>query len=104
MRLTSIKVTDIGGLDHVEVSDLSDVVVFAGPNGVGKTRLIHALIQFFRNPTSGSNIEIGVESTSDLELGVWRAPAFIRGARQTLTSFGQFYSDPNAEIDIDPPC
>ena len=71
MRLAALTVRDIGGLDRVEVSDLSDVVVFAGPNGVGKTRLIHALIQFFRDPRPDSNIHLVVEPTSDIERTAW---------------------------------
>jgi hypothetical protein len=71
MRLAALTVRDIGGLDRVEVSDLSDVVVFAGPNGVGKTRLIHALIQFFRDPRASSNIHLIVEPTSDIERTAW---------------------------------
>lgn len=72
MRLAAITVANIGGLDRVEISDLSDVVVFAGPNGVGKTRLIHALIQFFRDPRPGGNVQIAVEPTSDLERSAWK--------------------------------
>src|SRR5436309_15000097 len=72
MRLDTITVANLGGLDRVEVSDLSDVVVFAGPNGIGKTRLIHALIDFFRNPRSGDDIRIAVEATSDLERSAWQ--------------------------------
>ncbi|OQW65166.1 MAG: hypothetical protein BVN28_01780 [Nitrospira sp. ST-bin4] len=71
MRLAALTVKDIGGLDRVEVADLSDVVVFAGPNGVGKTRLIHALIQFFRDPRAGSNNHLIVEPTSDIERTAW---------------------------------
>src|SRR5437660_707399 len=72
MRLAAITVANIGGVDRVEISELSDVVVFAGPNGVGKTRLIHALIDFFRNPRAGGNIQIAVEPTSDLERNAWK--------------------------------
>lgn len=72
MRLAAITVANIGGLDRIEISELSDVVVFAGPNGVGKTRIIHALIQFFRDPRAGGNIQIAVEPTSDLERSAWK--------------------------------
>jgi len=72
MRLAAITVANIGGLDRIEISELSDVVVFAGPNGVGKTRIIHALIQFFRDPRAGGNIHINVEPTSDLERSAWK--------------------------------
>lgn len=72
MRIAAIAATDVNGLDRVAISDLSDVVVFAGPNGVGKTRLIHALIQFFRDPRSTANIQLIVEPTSDIERATWK--------------------------------
>ena len=34
------------------VEELSDVVVFAGPNGVGKTRLVETILASFRTPSS----------------------------------------------------
>ena len=72
MRIAAIAATDVNGLDRVAISDLSDAVVFAGPNGVGKTRLIHALIQFFRDPRSTANIQLVVEPTSDIERTTWK--------------------------------
>ena len=68
MRLKSFEIRGLPGLNHVEAHDLSDVVVFAGPNGVGKTRLLAALIDFFRNPIPRDNFKLTIEATSDREL------------------------------------
>lgn len=73
LRITSIYLRDHVGLDHVEADNLSDVIVLAGPNGVGKTRLLNALIQFFRSPQRSANLHITIEATSDLEVEKWRA-------------------------------
>ena len=71
MRLNSFLIRAIEGIDLVEVSGLSDVVVLAGPNGVGKTRVVRKLIDFFRNPTPDPNVRLSVEATFDLELRAW---------------------------------
>jgi len=47
---------------HFEVDNLSDLVVIAGPNGVGKTRLITAVLQYFQQFT-GSDIHFEIEAT-----------------------------------------
>lgn len=71
MRLHSFEVRETGPLKLVSVSDLSDVVVFAGPNGVGKTNINNALLQLARNPTSNPNTWIIVEATNDAERQRW---------------------------------
>jgi ABC-type ATPase with predicted acetyltransferase domain len=71
LRIESFLLKDINGLVHVEVSGLSDVVVLAGPNGVGKTRILRQLIDFFRKPRRDTGIQIRVEATSPLEARVW---------------------------------
>jgi len=54
--------------------------VLAGPNGVGKTRLIEALLQFFQNPgqfawqttpTGRARIRLVVDATSQTERTEW---------------------------------
>lgn len=77
--MNAFTVKNLTGIEHVEASDLSDVVVFAGPNGVGKTRLIQGLIDFFRKPRRAEEIRLSIEATSD-----WEIAAF--GARTIDTS------------------
>lgn len=71
MRLRSFEVRNTGPLKLVSVSELSNVVVFAGPNGVGKTNINNALLQLARNPTSNPNTWIVVEATDDIERQRW---------------------------------
>jgi predicted ATPase len=47
LRIDSITVKDVLPVHRFEVAGLSDVVVIAGANGVGKTRLMEALVQAF---------------------------------------------------------
>ena len=71
MRLNAFESHGIPGLELLEVSDLSDVIVLAGPNGVGKTRLLTSLIQFFRAPTVNPNLIVSLDATSSYEQKVW---------------------------------
>lgn len=71
MRITSIHADEVLPVHHFSVGRLSDVVVIAGPNGVGKSRLIEGLLQKFQNPTSFPNIQINLEATSPSERAEW---------------------------------
>lgn len=71
MRLSSFEVRNTGPLKLVSVSDLSNVVVFAGPNGVGKTNINNALLQLAQNPTPNPNTWIVVEATDEAERQRW---------------------------------
>lgn len=79
MRLKSIRIKSLNGIDNVEVGDLADVVVFAGPNGVGKTRILRALVDYFRKPRGG-NVSIVVEATSDSETAAFGKQQLDTGA------------------------
>jgi predicted ATPase len=52
------------------VEDLSDLVVIAGPNGVGKTRLVSGLLAHFRN-TAQHNVHFQIEATDESETSAW---------------------------------
>ena len=49
MRIKKILAKDILPVKLFEVDNLSDLVVIAGPNGVGKTRLISGILQYMQN-------------------------------------------------------
>lgn len=51
--------------------DLSDVIVLAGPNGVGKIRFLSWLLRFFQNPNTNPTQYIIVEATNDSEKLSW---------------------------------
>ena len=73
MKLKSINAKDFPPLRHFEISKLGDIVIIAGANGSGKTRLKDSIIQTFRNPKAPI-IELTVQSTRpDQESKVWGA-------------------------------
>ena|ERR1043166_1372153 len=71
MRIKAISAKDIQPIKSFQVSDLSDVVVIAGPNGVGKSRLLNWLLNFFQSLPSDANNWIQVEATSTSEVSHW---------------------------------
>lgn len=71
MRIKSIRATAVPPVEHFEVEGVSDLVVIAGPNGVGKSRLVSGLLSELQQP-KGSNISFLVESTSQEEEQKWK--------------------------------
>ena len=71
MRLTSIVVNDWPPIRRFEVAGLSDVVVVAGPNGVGKTRLLARIMEYLSNPQSYPGHVATIEATSEDERTAW---------------------------------
>lgn len=67
MRLKSFGVVGRGPVKRVEVSDLSDVAVLAGPNGVGKTSINNAILDLAQNPRVDPNLWMVIEATCDAE-------------------------------------
>jgi ABC-type cobalamin/Fe3+-siderophores transport system ATPase subunit len=66
LRIKAIKALGVLPVKNFQIDNLSDLVVIAGPNGVGKTRLITGLLQDFQN-LSGGNISFVIEATNDNE-------------------------------------
>lgn len=90
MRIKSIKAIDIPPIKMFEANDLSDLIVLAGPNGVGKTRLVISILEYFKN-ISGDNIVLSLEPTHKDEFSAWGGksldtsnPADAKLLRQTL--------------------
>lgn len=71
MRLKSFYVRNVDQIANLTVDGLSDVVVIAGPNGVGKTKAIQSLVAFFRNLRPGEHYGVIVEATSEWERHTW---------------------------------
>jgi predicted ATPase len=71
MRLTGIRASKIKPIESFEVSGLSEVVVIAGPNGVGKSRLIASILQHLRNLTN-QGVTLQFEATTQTEERVWK--------------------------------
>lgn len=90
MRLTGIRASRIKPIEKFEVSDLSEVVVVAGPNGVGKSRLIASILQHLRN-LSNDGVSLTFEATTQIEERLWKkktldtsVPADVPLLRQLL--------------------
>ncbi len=89
MRLKGFGLRDIGPLSQVLVDDLADVVVLAGPNGVGKTSINNALLDLAREPRVVQNRWMIVEATDDAERTGWgtnQLDTRIVGDSQKLTN------------------
>lgn len=71
MRIKSIRANDIRPVMRFGADELSDVVVFAGRNGVGKTRLLEAIINCFTNPVGLKNVQLVLEATCEEERLRW---------------------------------
>lgn len=58
MKLSSLKLTDFKPIKNIEIDELGDVVIIAGANGSGKTRLKHAIVQSIQgNPIMDLKIQ-----------------------------------------------
>lgn len=89
MRIAKISVVDRPPIDRFEIDDLSDRVVIAGPNGVGKTKLLEYIQQVARNPQGQPNIRIVVRSTNKEEENAWgkqELDSAVPGDAQLLAS------------------
>jgi predicted ATPase len=72
MKLTSIAIHDVMPVRRFDVDEFADVVVFAGPNGVGKTRLLGSIVDRLRSPAGGGPVvRAKVSATSDAEREAW---------------------------------
>lgn len=77
MRLRAIHATNVNPVKLFSVDGLSDIVVFAGPNGVGKTRLVETILALFRSPNSyrgagaQPNVKLTIEATNPVERQEW---------------------------------
>lgn len=69
MHLISLTINDYPPIRRFSATDLSDVVVLAGPNGVGKSRVLQALMEALRG--GASQVTFAIEATSPEEEGAW---------------------------------
>lgn len=72
MRIKELHLNNWAVIRQADFQDLSDFVVIAGPNGVGKTKIKEAIVHIFQNsgnPPSGSKVVL--ESTNEDERSAW---------------------------------
>lgn len=74
MRLKEIRVAGQPPIQLFDVSNLSDVIVIAGRNGVGKTRLMQTLVSAFRTGRPSPTVRLIIEATSATEKQRWGKP------------------------------
>ena len=72
MKIEKIRINESLPIKKFEVNNLSNVVFLAGPNGIGKTRLIQAILNFFRNPQIQPNFDFLIRATSKYEKELWQ--------------------------------
>jgi hypothetical protein len=91
MRIKAISTVSAPPIKKFEANDMSSVVVLAGPNGVGKSRLIAWLLTFLQNLPTDPNNWVIVEATSDAEKMAWqkgqldsRSPQDVAKLKNTL--------------------
>ncbi len=71
MKIAHYSVVNVAPIKRFEIDGLTDVVVFAGPNGVGKTTLLNALLQIFQNPRPEGGVAVTVTATNTEEIAAW---------------------------------
>ncbi len=71
MRLTEVRISYAPPVQKFDVTGLGEVVVLAGPNGVGKTRLITHLINYLRSPQHTTNTQAIIKATNRTEVDAW---------------------------------
>lgn len=81
MRIDSLRLDNYPPLRHFEIAASSSVVIIAGANGSGKTRLKQAIIETFSDPSS-PRASITLGATRPEEEKVW-------GGKLLLVTAGQ---------------
>jgi len=71
VRIDSIAAKNASPIKRFDAAHLSDVIVLAGANGVGKTRLMQALVQAFQNPRTANPVQLRLQATSPEERADW---------------------------------
>ncbi|TAM34111.1 MAG: hypothetical protein EPN61_17625 [Burkholderiaceae bacterium] len=85
MRIKEIAAQDVRPVRRFEVDGLSDVVVIAGQNGVGKSRLVEGLIARFQNPHPHTNgVRLLIEATCERERVAWGQPTLDTAVQADL--------------------
>jgi energy-coupling factor transporter ATP-binding protein EcfA2 len=77
MKLVGVHAQNIKPLRLVQIADLSDIVVIAGPNGVGKTRLVTSLLQHIQNLNVNPDFYVTIKVTTEEEKSAWEKDAIV---------------------------
>jgi AAA15 family ATPase/GTPase len=111
MRIKNLYLKDWSVIREAEFNDLENMVIIAGPNGVGKTKIKDVISQIFRsggNPPPGCRVTL--EATSKEELSAWKSksinlPApffqsiFTQSSKRIKTKSKLIQIDANRNVD-----
>lgn len=89
MRITNIEIANTAPVRRFLIDAGSSVVIIAGANGSGKTRIKQAIVETFRNP-SAPQASLQLAATREEEEKAWGAPT-LSVARGTGSSQLQAY-------------
>src|SRR3989344_2654300 len=90
MRIKRLDLKTWHVIREVLLEDLSDFVVIAGPNGVGKTKIKDAICHIFQNngnPPAGSSVTL--EATNQEEIDSWGSREIVLPHANWLTRFNR---------------
>jgi predicted ATPase len=87
MKLRDLSIRNTAPIALFDVSDLSDVVVLAGPNGVGKTRLIQRVLEHLRGAQRNPEIAGSIEATCQAERDAWGKSLLDMSSDEDMSAF-----------------
>lgn len=90
MKLESYSVKDAKPIEAFSIDGLSDTVVFAGPNGVGKTTLMNQLLSLFQHPVSPATAVAVVKATNREEIAAWGQETLTTSVREDAEKLRRF--------------
>lgn len=90
MRLRTLCISGRPPIELFHATELSNRVVIAGPNGVGKTRLNQALISIFQSPNPDKGNFVELEATSQEEVDSWKKKTINTSDAQDCALLRQF--------------
>ena len=76
MRITELRVNSIPPIRQFDISGMGSVVIVAGANGSGKTRLKEAIINTFRSPQS-PRVGLCIAATRPEESSTWEQETLL---------------------------
>ncbi len=89
MKITSLEIKDYPPIKNLKMEDLGDVVIIAGANGAGKTRLKDAIVQTLQgNPVLSMSIQATRSEEEDPKYFGTKVLEVIQGTNnQILTNY-----------------
>ncbi|MDH4162600.1 MAG: AAA family ATPase [Nitrospirota bacterium] len=89
MRLDRIAIKNYPPIRALEIEASSNVVIIAGANGSGKTRLKQAIVSTFQSPGSPS-VTMGLSATRQEEEDAWKSMSIAVNVQQRCQQLEQY--------------